>query len=213
MSAKDQESNSVVRAMDLLKSCEVYDPRGILVYIPSLRKYGSYDSEEESLVTYRSMSWSDFLADPPRYINAAWYLDPEIAEETYSEAAADRIVDVDSAANGLEAHGLCAVLEERGIRAEVVGEALGNAAGRLPLGEATAPRIWVREGDARCARELIEECTGQLQQASDDLGEGDEPEEVAFLCEECGRYVAFPARRRGHVETCPLCGNYVDVPD
>ena len=159
------------------------------------------------------MSWSDFLADPSRYINAAWYLDPEIAEETYSEAAADRIVDVYSAANGLEAHGLCAVLEERGIRAEVVGEALGSAAGRLPLGEATAPRIWVREGDSRRARELIEECTGQLQQAGDDLDTDDEPEEIAFLCEECERYVAFPAWRRGHVETCPHCGNYVDVPD
>ena len=47
VSAKDQESNSAIRALDLLQSCEVYDPRGIFVYIPSLRKYGSYDDEEE----------------------------------------------------------------------------------------------------------------------------------------------------------------------
>ena len=31
------ESTRTVRALNLLKSCEVYDPRGILVYIPSLR--------------------------------------------------------------------------------------------------------------------------------------------------------------------------------
>ena len=99
------------------------------VYIPSMRKYGSYDSEQEALITYRGMSWSDFLADPARYINAAWDYDPEIAEATFSEAAADRIVEVYSAANGLEAHGLRAILEERGIRAKVVGESLGSAAG------------------------------------------------------------------------------------
>ena len=62
--AKDHESTCAIRALDLVKSCEVYDPRGILVYIPSLRKYGSYDSEEKNLITYRGMAWSDFLADP-----------------------------------------------------------------------------------------------------------------------------------------------------
>jgi hypothetical protein len=148
VSDESHESNCVIRALDLLKSCEVYDPRGMLVYIPSLRKYGSYDSELKVLITYRGMSWSDFLADPARHINAAWDFDPEIAEATFSETAADHVVDVYSAANGLEAHGLCAVLEERGIHTQVVGESLGTAAGSLPLGEATAPRIWVREGDA-----------------------------------------------------------------
>ncbi len=160
--AEDHKSTYPIRGLDLVKSCEEYDPRGMLVYIPSLRKYGSYDSELEVLITYRGMSWSDFLADPARYINAAWDFDPEIAEATFSEAAADRVVEVYSAANGLEAHSLRMILEERGIRAEVVGEELQTGAGDLPLGQTLAPRIWVREGDAGRAREIIAECTTRL---------------------------------------------------
>ena len=51
--------------------------------------------------------------------------------------------------------GLSGLLEEAGINARVVGEVLGNAAGGLPLGEATAPRIWVLGNDAARAREII----------------------------------------------------------
>jgi membrane protease YdiL (CAAX protease family) len=36
--------------------------------------------------------------------------------------------------------------------------------------------------------------------------------EIAFACEECGRSVTFPGQRGGHVETCPHCGSYLDVP-
>jgi membrane protease YdiL (CAAX protease family) len=36
--------------------------------------------------------------------------------------------------------------------------------------------------------------------------------EVAFACQTCGRRIAFAGERRGHVETCPHCGEYVDVP-
>ncbi len=38
-------------------------------------------------------------------------------------------------------------------------------------------------------------------------------DEVTMVCEECGKSISFPARRRGHVETCPCCFNYVDVPE
>ncbi len=39
----------------------------------------------------------------------------------------------------------------------------------------------------------------------------DQPE-ITFACQECGRGITLPAARRGHVETCPGCGSYVDVP-
>ncbi len=213
--AEDHKSTYPIRGLDLVKSCEEYDPRGMLVYIPSLRKYGSYDSELEVLITYRGMSWSDFLADPARYINAAWDFDPEIAEATFSEAAADRVVEVYSAANGLEAHGLRMILEERGIRAEVVGEELQTGAGDLPLGQTLAPRIWVREGDAGRARDHrgVYNPSRPEGDESADRAEADGTDDVTFPCDECGKGVTFPGRRRGHVETCPHCGSYVDVPD
>jgi membrane protease YdiL (CAAX protease family) len=36
--------------------------------------------------------------------------------------------------------------------------------------------------------------------------------DVTFDCQECGRSITFPGERRGHVEECPECHNYVDVP-
>lgn len=36
---------------------------------------------------------------------------------------------------------------------------------------------------------------------------------VHFDCQECGKALTFPAHRRGGVETCPNCGEYVDVPE
>ena len=37
--------------------------------------------------------------------------------------------------------------------------------------------------------------------------------EIVFACQECGEQITFPGDRRGHVGICPLCGEYVDVPD
>ncbi len=39
--AENGDGACVMRGLDLVKTCEEYDPRGMLVYIPSLRKYGS----------------------------------------------------------------------------------------------------------------------------------------------------------------------------
>ncbi|MBN2581305.1 MAG: CPBP family intramembrane metalloprotease [Pirellulales bacterium] len=37
--------------------------------------------------------------------------------------------------------------------------------------------------------------------------------EVTFTCQACGKCVTLPAERRGHVEICPHCDHYVDVPE
>jgi len=215
ISAESDDGVCVMRGLDLVKTCGEYDPRGMLVYIPSLRKYGSYDAEKKSLITYRDMSWSDFCADPARYVNAGWIDDSEIAEETFDEKSVDRIVEACSTANAAEAGFLCSILAEKGIRAESVGDSLGNAAGLLPVGETIAPRVWVREGDAGRAREIAEEWINRHRKVAASAGQNgpDDEEDVVFLCQECRHVIGFPSERRGHVETCPACGNYVDVPD
>jgi hypothetical protein len=68
----------------------------------------------------------------------------------------DRIVEIYSAANAIEANSLCDALAEAGIEAQVVGEMLGNAGGWLPAA-ATAPRIWVRHADEADARKIMVE--------------------------------------------------------
>ena len=67
----------------------------------------------------------------------------------------DRIVEAYSAANSVEAQCVADLLEEAGIANRIVGEALGNAGGALPLGLTIAPKIWVHEADAPLAREII----------------------------------------------------------
>jgi membrane protease YdiL (CAAX protease family) len=37
-------------------------------------------------------------------------------------------------------------------------------------------------------------------------------EDITFACQDCGKNITFPRERRGGVETCPYCFNYVDVP-
>ena len=45
-----------------------------------------------------------------------------------------------------------------------------------------------------------------------DLPEELPEEDVTFACQECGKGITFPVERRGHVEICPHCDRYVDVP-
>jgi len=68
-----------------------------------------------------------------------------------------KIVELCSAANVVEAYAVADALEAGGIRASVVGDALQGAAGGLPLGETTAPRLWVSAEDLPRAREVLAE--------------------------------------------------------
>jgi hypothetical protein len=74
-----------------------------------------------------------------------------------------RIVELCSAANMIEANMLCNLLEESGIKAQVAGEVLGNAAGGLPCGEPIAPRIWVGEGEVVRARQIVSRWRAESQ--------------------------------------------------
>ena len=111
----------------------------------------------------------DFGPEPERQ--------PEVAAGSASEpsdADRQRVVELCSAADVVEARGLCDLLEEGGIPARVVGEYLGGAAGSLPLGEPIAPRIRVHDSDAIRSRELVD----QWRKASDtELAEWPETEE------------------------------------
>jgi hypothetical protein len=136
---------------------------------------------------------------------------PRAEPESSNEAAEDslaapgdakhgRIVELCSAADLTEAYAFCDWLEEAGIRSRVVGEFLGAAAGSLPLGDTTAPRIWVREEDAARAREIIDE---RIAQACREPGESTAHEEYAetdAVSEEQNPTLASAARFRwlGH---------------
>ncbi len=67
----------------------------------------------------------------------------------------DDILEVYWAPDAHEAHLVCGLLEEAGIKARVVGEMLQSAAGELPPGPTIAPRVWVLASDEIRAREVI----------------------------------------------------------
>jgi hypothetical protein len=103
---------------------------------------------------------ADFAVEPSDPQTPDPRAEPDPPDESLAAAndpKNQRIVELCSAANAVEANAIRSLLEEEGIQTCVVGDSLGNAAGGLPLGETTAPRIWVREKDAARAREVIDE--------------------------------------------------------
>jgi hypothetical protein len=132
---------------------------------------------------------ADFHAEPNDSAVPDLGPDPEPPTESAAEIEAarvmhERIVELCSAANIVEADGICELLDEAGIQARVVGDDLGTAAGCLPLGEATTPRIWVRESDADHARQVIQQWQEQQENGpielpdNDDWLEGESPVEA-----------------------------------
>lgn len=94
---------------------------------------------------------------------------------------AHEIVEVYTAADVSQAYFLRDMLRDAGIGAEVVGEALLSG---VPVGEATAPRLWVKQGDEERARQLLAEWEKVQQRPHPD----DVPAET-WKCSTCGEEV------------------------
>jgi hypothetical protein len=110
-------------------------------------------------------------------------------------------VEVYSARHAAEAHWVRARLEEAGIAACVVGEALQGALGDIPF-EAAAPRVWVRRSDAAPARSLIAQYEDELRHGDGQPSQAEirDAEATDGFCYHCGEPAA-----RGQ-PTCAVCG-------
>jgi hypothetical protein len=69
------DDRSEYEGYDLIKSCNDYDPEGVLVYFPDWKQYGSWDSDHHLITVYPGRNWGDILRDPKKYINGQWYPD------------------------------------------------------------------------------------------------------------------------------------------
>lgn len=108
-----------------------------------------------------------------------------------------------SAATTQQAYLLKGLLEDRGITARVVNDAIQIAGGDLPLGWAAAARVVVGADEAVAARQLAEEFDRQTahEPADDDLAADDADEWTDWpLCPECSE------RRSARCENCGASG-------
>ena len=123
-------------------------------------------------------------------------------------------VAVYNAANNTDAQNVCFALQQSGIEAHTIEDISPGgfwSLGVLP--EIHKPQVFVERADVERSVPIIEqfEQTRQRRQArGDSIAAADEPVEAE--CEDCGKTTTFPASRRGTVETCPHCGEYLDVP-
>ena len=106
-----------------------------------------------------------------------------------------------------EAETMKLLLEEEGFEVFLADDNLvgmnwfvANAVGGIKL-QVPAPK-------SELARKFVE----QHQRARRDNPDRQKPP-VTFQCEECGMELTLPGQRRGGVETCPHCHEYVDVPE
>jgi hypothetical protein len=67
-------------------------------------------------------------------------------------------------------------------------------------------KVFVRASDLTRASELLAEARAAMLARR-------KQDSITFNCEECDALITFPGARRGHVETCPKCREYIDVPD
>lgn len=82
----------LVPAVDLVATCEHYDPIGIFIWIPKVKMFGRWDSDHHviKVLTTRHVRgnsayieaalWEDILADPALFLSAAWGRDQTISK-------------------------------------------------------------------------------------------------------------------------------------
>jgi hypothetical protein len=110
-------------------------------------------------------------------------------------------VKIYDAWNSQQAHHLCHLLEDAGIRARVASDAVETLSGRVPFQMATCP-VWVASADAQRACSIVEEYERSLKFRSSTDAVPGEP-----YCYHCGESISAQQR------TCPKCGGRLDWAD
>ncbi|MCY2988957.1 MAG: hypothetical protein NTY19_13960 [Planctomycetota bacterium] len=103
------------------------------------------------------------------------------------------------------------VLAQYGIEATLELSGAGSP-GWFGVNSALVIELQVLLAAATSARQILQESVGPSCPEIEPRALAEE-EDIVCRCPECGETLVFPSHRRGKVETCRRCGNYVDVPD
>lgn len=61
-----------IPAINLVSSCEGYDPEFILCYLPNEQKYATWDCDHWVLHCFENIGWVDIKKNPIKFLNAQW---------------------------------------------------------------------------------------------------------------------------------------------
>ncbi|MCP4524588.1 MAG: hypothetical protein GY833_01550 [Aestuariibacter sp.] len=64
-----------VPAVNLVADCDGYDPKGILIWLPDLELFATWDYDHWDIRVFPDVTWIDIVSNPVKYINAQWYPD------------------------------------------------------------------------------------------------------------------------------------------
>lgn len=70
---EDPDETREYEAYDLIASCDGYDPDGILAWFPEWQRYGSWDCDHHTIITYPDVTWTQIAAAPTWYVNGQWF--------------------------------------------------------------------------------------------------------------------------------------------
>lgn len=109
---------------------------------------------------------------------------------------------------------LCKIfLEQEGIRAFVADDKMVGGTNffyALALG---GIKVQVASSDAERATALLRGFKGHPGFIAHTKKQPDAGGTICFDCEHCEQPVEFPSAAAGSVQNCPICGEFVDVPD
>lgn len=66
------EGHYAVPALDLVATCDDFDPSGILIWLPIEGCFGTWDADHWSITTFPDVTWQDIVDDPATYLDAQW---------------------------------------------------------------------------------------------------------------------------------------------
>jgi hypothetical protein len=69
-----------IPAINLIATCEAYDPEFILLWLPESEMYGCWDCDHWELLVFPKATWSNIAGDPLQYINAQWHPQTQVSE-------------------------------------------------------------------------------------------------------------------------------------
>jgi hypothetical protein len=69
---RSEDGYYVIRAVALVRECQAYRPKGVLIWLPDYKAFGQWDDDHQVVTYFPQVSWSTIAAGPAHYLNAMW---------------------------------------------------------------------------------------------------------------------------------------------